>query len=164
MGTAKGLTIGIAVGVILAVGVVAALMSGTLTTSIAAVNKITTAPDGRESVRIGGNPLEGQREAVAVYNNCITELLTDKGRSVQTAKVQCWPDGQSWSLLNKPQGVPLAKFTFDAPSQLKDQGVTCFACSSRVLIYGDNGSEYELALKDQVGEKRYPVKPWELPG
>src|SRR5687767_4237700 len=90
MGTAKGLTIGIAVGVILAVGVVAAVMSGTFTTSIAAGNTKITTPEGKESVLVSDNPFPSERkEPILVYNACDTNMLTDEGRTNQQATVIC---------------------------------------------------------------------------
>ena len=162
MGTAKGLTLGIAIGVILAIGVVVALMSGTFTTSIAAGNTKITTPDGRDSVLVSDNPFEAEKaDPIQVYHNCAAEMMTDKGRPSQQAFLKCWDDGVTWTQLRQPTVKPIATFHFNAPDKLVDTGMMCWACRSAVYVYEDNS--YELAFPDQVNEKRYPATLYQLP-
>ena len=160
MGTAKGLTIGIAVGVILAVAFVAAVMSGTFTRSVAAGEMITT-PEGKESVLVTDNPLQQAKEPIAVYHNCAAQMLTHEGINTPTARVECWEDGITWTSLDRPSERPIAYFKLFVPEKLKDTNMTCWACKVAIYQYGDN--DFELAMQDEVNEKRYPTTRYELP-
>lgn len=62
-----------------------------------------------------------------------------------------------WSVLE--HGTYLKSFRFKLPPQLV--GLKSIAASSAVYQYGPN--DFELALYDDIGEKRYQVQLWELP-
>lgn len=82
------------------------------------------------------------REPIRVYENCATIL----GGSKTTVKCDTGP------------GID-PQFEFFTPDALKDMVI--WTEKSRLYQYGDN--DFELVLFDQVGEKRYPVRLYELP-
>jgi hypothetical protein len=145
MGTGKGIAIGIGI-------------------ALAAILAFVVYSNGGVSALKELKPIDMTKsftkEPIATYNNCATEMLTDKGRPMQNAKVTCYNDNVKWSLLDRPL-TGIASFHFAAPTQLVDSGLTCFACKSKVYKYGDN--DFQLGLFDEVGEKKYDVRLWELP-
>lgn len=151
MGTGKGIAIGIGASVAAIFALLILLPGGISSTDMTALKELKPI-DMTQSF---------QKTPIATYNNCATDMLTDKGRPMQNAKVTCYPDEVKWSMLDRPLTGSIASFHFAAPNQLVDSGLTCFACKSKVYKYG--GNDFQLALFDEVGEKRYDVKLFELP-
>lgn len=87
------------------------------------------------------------KEVIAQFNDCRAEIRTDIDG--YPMKVKCFNE----------DGIATERFSFNVPAKL--DGKIALSTDSVVYQYGEN--DYEVGLKDAVGEKRYPVTLWEQP-
>ena len=107
---------------------------------------------------VGSNLPSNAREPIAVYENCLSALTgynTDK--RYNNIRTDCYD--RKLGFFEGTSAMKLADFKFTYPSQLGS--LTTIRSDSAVYQYGEN--DFEIGLYDEVGEKRYSVKLWELP-
>ena len=157
VGVKTGVIIGIGIGV-LAVGVILAWQNSP---ALAArgVGSIDNIEDGEQvkdeqdsqSVLVTDSAVipgaTKDKTLVAVFTDCKSEIRTDIDN--YPLKVKCYND----------EGIATERFSFNVPAKL--DGKIALAADTTLYQYGEN--DYEVALKDDVGEKRYAVTVWEQP-
>jgi hypothetical protein len=93
------------------------------------------------------------RSAIQSWTHC-SSAVSGYGTKFDDIQTNCYT---YWSILQ--HGDLLKSFRFKLPAELV--GLKSIAASSAVYQYGPN--DFELALYDDIGEKRYKVQLWELP-
>ena len=147
VGVKTGVVIGIGISV-LAVGVILAWQNSP---ALAALGIDKAENSDSKSVLVTDSaviPGETQNKTlVAVFTDCTSEIRTDIDN--YPLKVKCYND----------EGIATERFSFNVPAKL--DGKIALAADTTLYQYGEN--DYEVALKDDVGEKRYAVTVWEQP-
>jgi hypothetical protein len=138
-----GKAIAVVLAGILAVGILYALTNGIFTNS------------SQSNLRNVGEqissaiPKVGAREPIATWDNCYSNIAGE-------VDTKCYQKGEG------PYGSTssiVKTFRFKSPQALEK--VIAVATKTTVYQYGSN--DFEIALFDQVGEKRYQTSLWELP-
>lgn len=136
------IAVGIIAGVV-AVGLVFAITSGAFVS--AGESNLKSVGDQLGSVI----PNAGTKEPIATWDNCYSDIAGE-------VNTKCYEEGEG---PYSGTSTIVKTFRFKNPQEL--DGVIGVATKTVVYQYGSN--DFEIALFDQVGEKRYPVKLWELP-
>lgn len=91
------------------------------------------------------------KQPIAVYTNCFSEIRGDiEGGPINT---NCYREGGQLYIERS--------FKFTMPAAFDNNDTIILRTKSTVYQYGEN--DFELGIKDDVSEKRYTVKLWELP-
>lgn len=100
--------------------------------------------------------IEAKKPKVTVYDNCKSFIRIDL-KYIETTCYKESPYGMTFASVDK-------KFKFKLPAKLEQGFPNTRALFNQVTkVYQHDVNEFEIGLFDQVGEKKYQTKLWELP-